>query len=105
MSDADKSSQVCNTGRPSQQGRGVFASARRARRYGLAAPVGVVITVTVVDTGDNAEVDTPEAALSAALTLGREAREAAGVWGFDPHIRFDVDGEPVRVATLRSLTR
>ena len=64
-----------------------------------------MIEVTVVETGDNATAATPEDALFAALTLGREAREHRGIWGFDPTIRFEVAGEIVRVVSLRSLTR
>lgn len=64
-----------------------------------------MIEVTVIDTGDSAEAETPEAALLAARTLGHEARQAAGTWGFDPRIRFSVDGMPVRTTTLRELSR
>lgn len=64
-----------------------------------------MIEVTIIDTGDTAEADTPEAALLAARTMGEEARAAARTWGYDPTIRFAVEGEPVRVTTLRELAR
>lgn len=61
--------------------------------------------VTILETGDSAEADTAEDAVFAGLTLAREAKAARGIHGFDPTIRFDRDGEMVRTATLRSLTR
>lgn len=64
-----------------------------------------MIHVEVIETGDNAEAETPEDAVCAALTMGQDARDHARLWGFDPSIRFSVDGEPVRVYTLRDLTR
>lgn len=63
-----------------------------------------MITVTVIETGDTAEAVTPDEALFAALTIGREAKKHAGMHGFDPAIRFE-HGDTVRVLTLRALTR
>lgn len=64
-----------------------------------------MITVTVIDTGDEAEAETPEAAVTAALTLGWEAKRHVAIQGFDPLIKFTVDGAIVRSTTLRALTR
>lgn len=64
-----------------------------------------MIEVHVIETGDTAEAETPEAALLAALTIGREAKDHVGRQGFDPLIRFTVAGKVVRVASLRSLSR
>lgn len=64
-----------------------------------------MIDVTVIETGDTAEADTPEAALLAALTIGREAKQHVARQGFNPTILFEVEGEPVRKISLRELTR
>lgn len=63
------------------------------------------ITVRVVETGDSAEARSPEAALLAAFTLGWDVKHAAGTQGFDPTLVFEVDGEVVRSASLRTLER
>lgn len=64
-----------------------------------------VIDVSVVETGDSAEARTPEAAVLAAFTLGWDAKHAAQTHGFDPTLVFEVEGEIVRTATLRTLER
>lgn len=64
-----------------------------------------MIEVTIIDTGDTAEAETPEAAMLAAKTLGEEARVASGAWGNDPRITFTVDGAIVATTTLRELAR
>lgn len=64
-----------------------------------------MIDVTVIETGTWVEAETPEDALCAALTIGREARQHRALQGYDPMIRFSVDGETVRVVSLRSLSR
>lgn len=64
-----------------------------------------MIEVTVKETGDSATADTPEAALLAARTLGREAKAHRATQGFNPTILFSVEDAPVRSITLRELTR
>lgn len=64
-----------------------------------------MITVRVIDTGDWAEAETPEAAIVAARTLGADARDAAGTWGYDPTIAFEVDGSISATTTLRGMSR
>lgn len=64
-----------------------------------------MITVTIIDTKDEAEAATPEAALLAALTMGQEARESRSIWGFNPRVTFTVDGSIIRSTTLRDLQR
>jgi hypothetical protein len=64
-----------------------------------------MITVAVIETGDWADVETPEAAVVAARTLATDARDAAGTWGFDPTVTFTVDGAIVRTTTLRGMSR
>ncbi len=64
-----------------------------------------MIEVTIIETGDCAEAETPEAAVLAAKTMGREAQQARGIWGYDPSIMFAVDGEISAVTTLRELSR
>lgn len=63
-----------------------------------------MIEVTIIETGDRAEADDVESALLAARTLGREARAARGVQGFNPTIRFDSD-IATWGTTLRALDR
>lgn len=63
----------------------------------------VMIEITVVETGDTAEADDHEAAVFAARIIAEEARRHRGVWGFDPSVRFEVDGTLVRVMTLSAL--
>jgi hypothetical protein len=60
-----------------------------------------VIEVVVVETGDTAEADTPEAAILAARTMLHDAR--AGYQAPTRHVRFYVDGLLVREASERSL--
>lgn len=67
-----------------------------------AAPL---IFVRVLETGDEAEARTPEGALLAAHTLGREAKDARGIHGFDPTLTFTVDGQIIRSTTVRALAR
>lgn len=62
-----------------------------------------MIEVHVPDTGDTAYCETPEDALCAAHTLGREARQGHRAWGYDPLIQFLVDGSVVRAVALYSL--
>lgn len=64
-----------------------------------------MIDVEVIETGDSAEAECPETALFAARTIGREAVMHRGIRGFNPMIRFSVDGVPVRVVALRELNR
>lgn len=64
-----------------------------------------MITVTVIDTGDEAEAEDPEAAVLAALTMGWEAKRHIATQGCDPLIKFTVAGSIVRSTTLRALTR
>lgn len=64
-----------------------------------------MITVRVIETGDWAEAGSPEAAIVAARTLGTEARDARGIWGFDPTIAFEVDGSITATTTLRGMSR
>jgi hypothetical protein len=62
-----------------------------------------MIEVTVVETGDSAQADDPETALYAARIIAEEARQHRRMWGFDPSVRFEVDGTLVRVMTLSAL--
>jgi hypothetical protein len=64
-----------------------------------------MIEVSDIETGDCAEADSPEGALLAARVLGQEAREHVATQGFDPTLRFSVDGVVVRQVTLRTLRR
>lgn len=64
-----------------------------------------MITVTITDTGDSAEAETPEDALFAALTIAREAKAHRRIRGYNPVVRFDVDGTTVRTLSLRDLMR
>ena len=64
-----------------------------------------MIVVEVIETGDCAEAEDEEAALLAARTIGREARAHRGTQGFNPTLRFSVEGKFVRQITLRELDR
>jgi len=64
-----------------------------------------VIEVRIVENGARAEAATPEDAVYAAITIGREAKEQRGIQGFDPTVVFEVAGKIVRTSTLRSLAR
>lgn len=44
----------------------------------------MVITVTVIETGDTAEAETTADAFCAGRTMGWEAKESAATQGFDP---------------------
>ena len=60
--------------------------------------------IEVIVGTDTAYADTPEEAVYAALTIGREQREAKKIWGFNPEIRFIV-GNDIHSTNLRDLSR
>jgi hypothetical protein len=62
-----------------------------------------MIDVTI--DGRLATADTPEEAVYAARHIGGEMVKHRGIWGYDPEIRFSVDGQTVRTTTLRELNR
>lgn len=93
---------------------GMRARRGRAAKAAMVASGGVgvdvqhdttLFEVVVVETGDRAEAETAAAIVFAARTIGREARDHVATQGFDPTLRFFVDGQPTRVATLRELSR
>lgn len=61
--------------------------------------------IDIIIDGRLATAETPEEAVYAARTIGDEMVKHTGIWGFDPEIQFIVDGKPVRITTLRELSR
>jgi hypothetical protein len=61
------------------------------------------IIVQCVETGDEAECESPESALMAALTLWDDAWRKRPLQGFDPKIRFVTNGVTVRICQRSAL--
>jgi len=64
---------------------------------------GTLIKVEIVENGDRAYAETPEAAILAARTMRTDYCNATGSSGSRFHARFTVDGEVVATAPVKSL--